>query len=226
VKGLGEKARDKLLPLLNGNRPRALDEWARQSGLTVTQLRALAEAGAFDSLWPNRRSALWELLKHARGAAGPLAPIQADRRAAPVPALTPVELTEADYRVTGLSPAGHPMRHQRAAMRTLGVVTAAELAKRKDGEWVTVAGLVICRQRPGTAKGFCFVTLEDETGLANVVITPQLFEEHRKIIVHSPILAVRGVLQEEQGVLNVRARTFAAPDPEGGAAFAESHDFH
>ena len=226
VKGLGDKAKEKLEPLLNGKRPHSLEDWARQSGLTVTQLRALAEAGAFDTLWPNRRSALWELLKHARGAAGPLAPVPRDRRAAPVPALSPVELTEADYRVTGLSPAGHPMRHQRAAMRELGVVTAAALAQRKDGEWVTVAGLVICRQRPGTAKGFCFVTLEDETGLTNVVITPKLFEEHRKIIVHSPILAVRGVLQEEQGVRTVRARTFAAPDPGGGAAYAWSHDFH
>jgi error-prone DNA polymerase len=226
VKGLGDKAKEKLEPLLNGHRPHSLEDWARQSGLTVTQLRALAEAGAFDSLWPNRRSALWELLKHARGAAGPLAPVQSDRRAAPVPELSSTELTEADYRVTGLSPAGHPMRHQRAAMQALGVVTAAALAKRKDGEWVTVAGLVICRQRPGTAKGFCFVTLEDETGLTNVVITPRLFEEHRKIIVQSPILAVRGVLQEEQGVRTVRARTFAAPDPRGGAAFVDSHDFH
>jgi error-prone DNA polymerase len=226
IKGLGDKARERLEPLLEGRRPSSLDEWARQSGLTVTQLRSLAEAGAFDALWPNRRSALWELLKHARGAAGPLAPVATDHRPAPVPALAPAELTEADYRVTGMSPAGHPMRHLREAMRTLGVVTAAGLVKRKDGDWVTVAGLVICRQRPGTAKGFCFVTLEDETGLANVVVTPKLFEAHRKLIVQSPILVVRGVLQEEQGVLNVRGRTFAAPDAHAGAQFAASHDFH
>jgi error-prone DNA polymerase len=225
VKGLGEKARDRLEPLLEGRRPATLEDWARDSGLTVTQLRALAEAGAFDTLWHDRRSALWELLRHARGAAGPLAPAVRDRRPAPVPPLSPAELTEADYRVTGLSPAGHPMRHVRAVLRTHGVVTAADLAKHGDGDRVTVGGLVICRQRPQTAKGFCFVTLEDETGLVNVVIVPKLFETHRRLIVSAPLLVVRGILQEEQGVLNVRARTFAAPDPEAGAAHARSHDF-
>jgi error-prone DNA polymerase len=226
VHGLGDKAKEKLLPLLGARRPSSLEDWARASGLTLTQLRALAEAGAFDSLWPNRRSALWELLKHARGTAGPLAPAATDRRAAPVPAPKPFELTEADYRITGMSPAGHPLRHLRAALRAEGVITAAELGRHRDGDWVTVGGLVIVRQRPQTAKGFCFVTMEDETGLVNVVVTPKQFETHRKIIVHSPILVVRGVLQEEQGVLNVRARTFAAPDPAGGAAHVQSHDFH
>jgi error-prone DNA polymerase len=225
VRGLGGKAKDALAPLLDGHRPRSLEDWVRVSRLNVAQLRALAEAGAFDALWPNRRSALWELLKHARGTAGPLAPAATDRRSAPVPPLKPIELTEADYRVTGLSPAGHPIRHLREAFRREGVISAAELARRKDGDWVTVGGLVICRQRPQTAKGFCFVTLEDETGLTNVVITPQLFEAHRRLVVRAPLLVVRGILQEEQGVLNVRARTFAAPDPKGGAAFAGSHDF-
>ena len=226
VAGLGSKARERLEPLLAGGRPASLEGWVRQSGLTVPQLRALAEAGAFDGLWPNRRSALWEVLKHTRGAAGPLAPVPQDRRAAPVPALTPVELTEADYRVTGLSPAGHPMRHLRRAVAAMGAIPAAELERRRDGDWVTVAGLVICRQRPGTAKGFCFVTLEDETGLANVVITPKLFEEHKRLVRRSPLLLVSGVLQEEQGVLNIRGKRFAAPRPEAGAAFVTSHDFH
>jgi error-prone DNA polymerase len=226
VHGLGDKAKEKLLPLLEGTRPSSLEAWARASGLNVTQLRALAEAGAFDSLWPNRRSALWELLKHARGTAGPLAPPAADRRSAPLPPMRPFELTEADYRITGMSPAGHPMRHLRAALRAEGVITADALEQHRDGDWITVGGLVIVRQRPQTAKGFCFVTMEDETGLVNVVVTPKQFEAHRRIIVRSPILIVRGVLQEEQGVLNVRARTFAAPDPTAGAQHVESHDFH
>ncbi|MDP3772998.1 MAG: error-prone DNA polymerase, partial [Gemmatimonadales bacterium] len=226
IHGLGAKAKECLEPLLSGRRPDSLEGWVRAGGLNVAQLRSLAEAGAFDSLWPNRRSAFWELLKHARGAAGPLAPVTGDRRPAPVPPFAPIELTEADYRVTGLSPAGHPMRHLREAMHRRGVTTAAGLARRKDGDWVSVAGIVICRQRPGTAKGFCFVTLEDETGLANIVITPQLFEANKKLVVRSPLLVVRGILQEEQGVLNVRGKKFAAPDPKAGAAFVESHDFH
>ena len=225
VRGLGAKARERLEPLLAGERPAALEEWVRRSGLNIAQLRALAEAGAFDSLWPNRRSALWEVLKHARGSAGPLAPAAVGRRPAPVPALTPVELTEADFRVTGLSPAGHPLRHLRKALDARGVVRAADLARHHDGTWLTVAGIVICRQRPATAKGFCFVTLEDETGLANVVITPTLFEQHRRLVVRSPLLMVEGMLQEEQGVLNVRGRRFAALGQEAGAVFVTSHDF-
>jgi error-prone DNA polymerase len=226
VAGLGGKARERLEPLLSHDRPASLERWVRDSGLTVAQLRAVAEAGAFDSLWPNRRSALWEVLKHARGAAGPLAPVAQDRRPAPVPGLTPVQLTEADYRVTGLSPAGHPLRHLRDAVAAMGAIPAAELERRRDGDWVTVAGLVICRQRPGTAKGFCFVTLEDETGLANVVITPKLFEENKRLVRRSPLLVVSGVLQEEQGVLNIRGKRFAAPHPGAGAAWVASHDFH
>lgn len=225
VRGLGEKARERIAPLLVSERPSSLDEWVRRSGLNVAQLRALAEAGAFDSLWPNRRSALWEVLKLVRGAAGPLAPMAEARRSAPVPSLTPVELTEADFRVTGLSPAGHPMRHFRKTLDAQGVVCAGDLARHRDGTWLTVAGIVICRQRPGTAKGFCFVTLEDETGLINVVITPKLFEQHRRLVVRSPLLVVEGVLQEEQGVLNVRGRLFAALSREAGAAFVPSHDF-
>ncbi|MBI4541726.1 MAG: error-prone DNA polymerase [Gemmatimonadetes bacterium] len=225
VRGLGAKARERLEPLLAGGRPASLEAWVRESGLNVAQLRALAEAGAFDALWPNRRSALWELLKHARGAAGPLTPVARDRRLAPVPPLAPTELTEADYRVTGLSPAGHPMRHLRAVVEARGALPAAALARRRDGDWVTVAGIVICRQRPGTAKGFCFVTLEDETGLANVVVAPKLFEANKRLIVRSPLLMVRGVLEEEQGVLNIRGRRFAALDPRAGAAFVTSHDF-
>ncbi|MDO8666318.1 MAG: error-prone DNA polymerase, partial [Gemmatimonadales bacterium] len=133
VRGLGDKAKECLEPLLSGRRPDSLEGWVRAAGLNVAQLRSLAEAGAFDSLWPNRRSAFWELLKHARGAAGPLAPVTGDRRPAPVPPFTPIELTEADYRVTGLSPAGHPMRHLREAMHRRGVTTARGLAHRKDG---------------------------------------------------------------------------------------------
>ena len=105
-------------------------------------------------------------------------------------------------------------------------LSAEELLRKKDGDWVTVGGLVIVRQRPQTAKGFCFVTMEDETGLVNVVVTPQQFEANRRVVVKSPLLVVRGVLQVEQGVYNVRGREFVAATPEAGTAYAESHDFH
>jgi error-prone DNA polymerase len=91
---------------------------------------------------------------------------------------------------------------------------------------VATAGLVICRQRPGTAKGFVFLTLEDETGLVNVVVTPQRFEEQAMLISRTPLLLVRGVLQVEQSVVNVRAKQFRAIPASGGAEHAQRHDFH
>jgi len=108
-----------------------------------------------------------------------------------------------------------------------GNSTAAEIAKRaRDGDRVAIAGLVICRQRPGTAKGFVFLTLEDETGMINVVVTPKLFEKQALLISTTPLLLIRGVLQIEETVVNVRADYFRALQAEVGAEFARSHDFH
>jgi error-prone DNA polymerase len=144
-----------------------------------------------------------------------------------LPAMSPGELTEADYRMTGVSLNGHPMLHLRPLMQPNGVLSAAEIQKRaRDGDRVAVAGLVICRQRPGTAKGFVFLTLEDETGMVNVVVTPKRFEQQALLISTTPLLLVRGVLQIEQGVINVRADRFRGLQAELGAEYAKSHDFH
>jgi error-prone DNA polymerase len=140
--------------------------------------------------------------------------------------MSPGELTEADYRMTGVSLNGHPMLHLRPLLRPNGILTAAEIAKRaRDGDRVAVAGLVICRQRPGTAKGFVFLTLEDETGMVNVVVTPKRFEQQALLISTTPLLLVRGVLQIEQSVVNVRADSFRGLQADVGAEFARSHDF-
>ncbi|HEX7941136.1 MAG TPA: OB-fold nucleic acid binding domain-containing protein, partial [Gemmatimonadaceae bacterium] len=177
-----------------------------------------------------RRAALWTLLDAARGDAGPLAPrrrVAEQTSVAPVPAMTRVELTEADYRMTGISLTGHPMSHVRAILEPSGVRSARDLLRHgRDGERVATAGLVICRQRPGTAKGFVFLTLEDETGLVNVVVTPQRFERQALLISRTPLLLVRGVLQVEQKVVNVRAQQFRALQAAVGAEFAKRHDFH
>jgi error-prone DNA polymerase len=241
VRGLGATARDRLEKALAGGPFTSIEDVVRRSGLDQRGLRHLAEAGAFDALLPHepdlraRRAALWALLDAARGDAGPLAP---RRRAtasgsasapvpAPVPAMTRVELTEADYRMTGISLAGHPMAHVRPILAPNGVRTAADLLRHgRDGERVATAGLVICRQRPGTAKGFVFLTLEDETGLVNVVVTPQRFERQALLISRTPLLLVRGVLQVEQKVVNVRAQQFRALQAAVGAEFARRHDFH
>jgi error-prone DNA polymerase len=96
----------------------------------------------------------------------------------------------------------------------------------RDGDTVLVAGLVICRQRPGTAKGFVFLTLEDETGLVNVIVTPKRFEQQALLIARSPLLLVRGTLQIEGHVVNVRGEEFRLLNAPVGAEHARRHDFH
>jgi error-prone DNA polymerase len=238
VRGLGAAARDKLERALAERPFTSVEDVVHRAGLDRRALRHLAEAGVLDGLLPHepdvrkRRAALWAVLDAARGDAGPLAPrrrrgaVESEERA-PVPAMTRVELTEADYRMTGISLAGHPMAHIRSVLAPNGVRTARELLRQgQDGEQVATAGLVICRQRPGTAKGFVFLTLEDETGLINVVVTPKRFEEQALLISRTPLLLVRGVLQVEQKVVNVRAAHFRALEAAVGAEFAQRHDFH
>jgi error-prone DNA polymerase len=236
VRGLGAAARDKLERALAAGPFTSIDDVVRRAGLDQRGLRHLAEAGALDGLLPHepdvrkRRAALWAVLDASRGDAGPLAPRRRAARtdpAAPLPAMTRVELTEADYRMTGISLAGHPMSHVRDVLAPNGVRSARDLLRHgRDGETVATAGLVICRQRPGTAKGFVFLTLEDETGLINVVVTPQRFERQALLISRTPLLLVRGVLQVEQTVVNVRAAQFRALQAAVGAEFAQRHDFH
>ncbi|MDQ8177155.1 MAG: DNA polymerase III subunit alpha [Gemmatimonadota bacterium] len=194
-------------------------------------LRALAEAGAFDAFVAEepparrRRVALWRVLEAERGGWGPFALFPETAPPAHLPGFTPPELTEADYRLTGVSLAGHPLRHLRALLAPNGVQTARALHAMPDGARVAHAGLVICRQRPGTAKGFTFLTLEDETGTINIVVRPATYERDRDLIVRSPILLVRGVLQVESGVYNIRADTFAPLHAGAGEAAVKSHDF-
>jgi len=234
VRGLGTTAQDKLEMALRDGPFTSVEDVVQRSGLDRRALRHLAEAGAFDSLLAHetdtrkRRAALWAVLDAARGDAGPLAPRRRTvTHVAPVPAMTAVELTEADYRMTGISLTGHPMSHVRSVLEPNGVRTAHDLLRNgRDGETVATAGLVICRQRPGTAKGFVFLTLEDETGLVNVVITPPRFEKQALLISRTPLLLVRGVLQVEQKVVNIRARQFRALEAAVGAEFAKRHDFH
>jgi error-prone DNA polymerase len=128
--------------------------------------------------------------------------------------------------MTGLSLAGHPMKHVRPILAPNGVLSAREAHELgKDGQRVAVAGLVICRQRPGTAKGFVFLTLEDETGMINIVITPDRYEEHAQLISRSPMLLIRGTLQVEQHVVNVRAKQFKALELGGGEQHVKGHNY-
>ena len=238
VRGLGSKAKEIVEQALAEGPFRSIEDFTRRTRFDQRTLRHLAEAGAFDSFVPDepdrrkRRAALWEVLDALRGDAGPLAPRRklapgtASRRAG-LPMMSPGELTEADYRMTGISLNGHPMFHLRPLLAPNGIRTARQLVMEgKDGERIAGAGLVICRQRPGTAKGFVFLTLEDETGTVNVVVTPKRFERQALLISTTPLLLVRGTLQVEQGVVNIRGEEFRGLKAEVGAEYAQRHDFH
>ncbi|HJU88046.1 MAG TPA: PHP domain-containing protein [Gemmatimonadaceae bacterium] len=235
VRGIGSKAREKLKAALDaGGSFLSIADVVHRSGLDRGSLRALAESGAFDSFVPDepdarrRRAAIWRMLEEFRGDAGPLAPRPASLEVPPsVTPMSPVEITAADYRMTGVSLNGHPMKHLRKLLLPNGIRTAREVLGMRDGERnVAVAGLVICRQRPGTAKGFVFLTLEDETGLVNVVVTPKRFERQALMISTAPMLLVRGTLQVEQTVVNLRGEVFRELKAKAGEEWAKGHDFH
>lgn len=232
IRGLGSNARGKIERALADGHFTSIRDVVHRSQLDRRALRFMAESGAFDAYLADepparqRRVALWRVLEAVRGDAGPLALFPETKVPAGLPPLSAPEMTEADYRMTGLSLNGHPMRHLRALLLPNGVLTAHEATKQKDGARIAAAGLVICRQRPGTAKGFVFLTLEDETGMLNVVITPQRFEKQALLISRTPLLLVRGVLQIEQTVVNLKAEEFVALGAKAGAEFARSHDFY
>jgi error-prone DNA polymerase len=141
----------------------------------------------------------------------------------PLPPMTPMERIVADYRGSGVTIGAHPMALRRADLRLRGVMRSDELGRTRGGRRVRVAGAVITRQRPGTAKGMVFLTLEDEAGLANVIIRPDVFDRQRPLILRAPFLVVEGVLQQQEGVTSVRAERvmgFAGDQPS-----VPSHDF-
>ena len=149
--------------------------------------------------------ALWQVERVAREA-GPLYEGLMKNAGSPLAPMTLNERLNADLRGTGMTIGRHPMAHQRAWLDTLKVACASELKNMRNGMPVRVAGWVIVRQRPGTAKGFVFLSLEDETGIANVIVTPQLFEQNRLALVDYPFLLIEGILQHQDNVISVKAR--------------------
>jgi len=132
----------------------------------------------------------------------------------------------ADYSGTGLTVGPHPMTFRRHDLSMRGVLPAIDLPKARAGRRVRTAGMVITRQRPGTAKGFVFLTLEDETGIANIIIRPDLYATDRLTIVESSFLLVEGVLQNQDGVTSIKAERVSKLDGLSDQAAFDSHDFH
>jgi error-prone DNA polymerase len=153
-----------------------------------------------------------------------LAGVKPKLASAPLPAMLPIEETCADYAATGLTTGPHLMTYLRPQLSARGVLSAADLAHVRHGAWVRTAGVVIVRQRPATAKGFLFITLEDETGMSNLIVTPDLFQQHRLLLRRARILLAEGVFQKVEGVMAIRARRFAELTIAG--ALPPAHDFH
>jgi error-prone DNA polymerase len=224
VKGLRERA-GRAIAGARGQGPfRSVHDLARRAGLARDELASLAATGALHALGGSRRATLWAAARPALPAlfaglesADPAPPPH------PLREMTVRERLAADYAGTGLTLGPHPLAFARAALTRAGVVRAADLAGRDDGGVVRVAGNVIVRQRPGTAKGFVFLSLEDETGIANVIVTPGLFTRYRLVLVTAPMLLVEGILQSQDGVISVRAYR-VTPLPVRGDAIP-SHDF-
>ncbi|HXO04356.1 MAG TPA: error-prone DNA polymerase [Candidatus Sulfotelmatobacter sp.] len=206
-----------------------------------SELTTLAEVGALNFIGGkqtvHRRDALWQIERAARRP-GPLleeteeerqsgsteaAPISSAMQS-PLAAMTGEERLVADFRGTGMTVGLHPMGHHRVEMKRRGVRSAIELAHLPDGMQVRIAGGVITRQRPGTAKGFVFLSLEDETGISNAIITPQLFEKYHVVIIHQQFLLVEGKLQNQDGVISVKAESIQPLRIT--RAETTSHDFH
>jgi error-prone DNA polymerase len=172
------------------------------------EMATLAEVGALAPLGGTRRQALWQA--EALGRSGKLfarvAPASDD---SPLPPMTEREAMLAELRGTGVATGPHPIAHLRPTLARLGIATAASLAGIRDGQRVRTGGLVVVRQRPGTAKGFVFVTVEDETGFSNAIVTPNLFAHWRPVILRHAALLIEGVAQNRDGVVLIKADHFA-----------------
>jgi error-prone DNA polymerase len=216
IKGLAQRDVDAIVRARSGTPFTSLEDFARRTGLGLPALQLLAEADVFRSIGLDRRRALWTATRYYEtGTPAALAydlPLFAETPAIPhepgvtLPVMPMGEHVLTDYATIRLSLKAHPMALLRNEFKALGYVKAKELATLPLVKAVKVAGIVLIRQRPGSASGVIFSTLEDETGIANLIIWPAVFERYRRIVLSARLLGVRGKLQREQGVIHVVAR--------------------
>ncbi len=228
ARGLGDGQRERLEAALAAGPFADLREFATRTKLAQSALENLAVAGAFAPWFATRRDAMWALRGlgecEARGDLGRAMEVEEPETG--FAALSPREETEFDIWGTGVTTGPQPMAHFRAELDALRVVTAERLPAMPDHLVCNVAGMVITRQRPGTAKGFVFLTLEDETGLVNVIVNPKVYERYRRVIRSSAALVIEGVLQKEQGTLDIIARRFRHLETQGTLAGVHARNFH
>jgi len=239
VNGLQQGHADELVRQREDRQFRALDDFKRRVPLSKEELRALAELGALNCFARHRRAAMWaaeetihdDLLESAcatlsRTSAAPCNTRDACAPRKPESPLAPMTLPErvrADYETMNLTTGPHPMRLLRPSL--LNIWRAMDLVQARHGATVQIAGNVICRQRPGTAKGFVFISLEDETGVSNAIVEPDLFERFRLLITEETFLLIEGEVQNSDGVALIKTRDIR-PLIHEALVGSESHDFH
>lgn len=208
-----------------GSRPfSSLDDFSHRTGLNHAALQRLSRADAFRSLGLNRRAALWESLEDKSSA--PIFEDEHDELSAKeLPKMPVLDEILADYGTLGLSLRGHPLRFLRSKLDSMRVHSAEELATIRNGKPVSVAGCVLFRQRPGTASGVTFVTLEDETGMSNLIVHPQVWERHFQVARTATIMLAKGVVQREGEVVHVLVAELRDLSQEFSAVRVRSRDF-
>jgi len=244
VKGLSEQSGQAIVKARHCKSFTGIDDLHnRVPELRKDELRKLAAVGALNfiqTLVPtskserrsrkdhrsstNRRDALWQVERVARDGGELYEQLFENDGGSPLMPMTLPERLDADFRGTGLTIGKHPVAYHRSELNKLGAMRAIDIGKLRNGTAVRVGGWVIVRQRPGTAKGFVFLTLEDETGVSNIIITPQLFDKNRLVLVDHPFLLIDGMLQNQDNVVSVKARRVQPLSFK--VAAAPSHDFH
>ncbi|CAN5401556.1 error-prone DNA polymerase [soil metagenome] len=251
VNGLRQEQAEEIVRQRTARPFSCLQDFKRRVSLTKEELRVLAELGALNFLAEHRRAALWEVEETRQddllsgrvdvSPAGEGVPrsrtlkrfFRRDAetggrdahptRESPLPAMMLPERVQADYAGMNLTTGPHPMKLLREQLPN--VWRASDLAGARHGATVQIAGNVICRQRPGTARGFVFVSLEDETGVANAIVTPALFEKLRLVITEEPFLLIEGPVQNTDNVVLIKAKKIR-PLAHAKLSGSESHDFH
>jgi error-prone DNA polymerase len=227
VKGLREEVGQAIVRERDNDRFADIEDLHnRVPELRKDEMKKLAQVGALNFIHDeqsHRRDALWQVERATRPA-GPLIRGQNEEKSgSPLKRMTVDERLIADFSGTGLTIGRHPISYHRAYLDKLGALPAVDLQHVKNGRPVRVGGVVIVRQRPGTAKGFMFMSLEDETGIANIIVTPTLFDDNRAAI-DCPFILIDGVLQNQDNTISVKARRIQPLNFVTAAAAA--HDFH
>jgi error-prone DNA polymerase len=228
IRGLGEAQRSNLEAAVAAGPFANLREFAARTQLAKDALENLAVAGAFAPWFGSRREAMWALRgldeREARGELG--RGMEIDEPEPTFAPLAPLEETAYDLWGTGVTTGTQPIAHFRRELDGWGAIAAERLGAMPNHLVCKVGGMVITRQRPGTAKGFVFLTLEDETGLINVIVNPAIYEKNRRIVRSAPALIVEGTLQREQGSIDLLAKRFWPLETGGAVNGVRSHNFH